>query len=105
MNDNRRYHVIIEKQVDMFVDLCRKIIEDKGLTKVWITKDEKESIVGIGDPDKATFCKDFGFTFYYEMIVGRLEDAVNEFIFKLNHFTKVAQSSDRFKVFKNGNEK
>jgi hypothetical protein len=101
MNDNRRYHVIIEQQVDIFIEACKKVIEQKGLTKIWVTKDEETSMVYIGDPDKASFNKDAGFTFYYEMIVNRLDDAMTEFIFKLNHFIKVARSTDRYKVFKN----
>lgn len=102
MNDRRRYHVIIERQVDMFVDLCRKIIDSKRLKdKIWVEKDEDMSIVNVGDPDKLSYHKNFGFTIPYEMIVNRLTEAAEEFDFKLDHFIKVANSTDRFKRFKN----
>jgi hypothetical protein len=106
MNDSRRYHKIIENQVDMFVDLCKKIIDAKGLKdKIWVIKDEDMSAVSIGDPDKMSHNKDFGFTMYYEMIVNRLSEAAEEFDFKLEHFIKVANSTDRFKRFKNNDSK
>lgn len=101
MNDNRRYHRIIEQEVDIFVNVCQKIVKDKKLDKVWVTKDEQLSVVSIGDPDKATYSKNFGFSMYYETIVGQIDEAINEFLFKLNHFIKVAESSDKFKIFKN----
>jgi len=101
-DDTRRFHRIIEQQVDIFVDVCKKHVEDKGLTKVWVIKDEEASLVSIGNPDKLQHNKDFGFSMYYETIVFNLDEAVNEFLFKLNHFIKVAQATDRYSAFKNG---
>lgn len=102
MNDNRRYHILIEQQIDIFVDVCKEIITKKNLSKqVWVIKDEDMSVVGIGDPDKLIYKKDFGFALYYEMIIGRLSEAVDEFRFKLDHFIKLANTTDRFEAFKN----
>ena len=101
MSENRRYHVLIEQQIDIFVDVAKHRLEELGLQdKVWVVKYEEESAVGIGDPDKLPHSKDFGFIFYYEQIIGKMDDAIQEFKFKLDHFVKVAKSTGRFKVFK-----
>lgn len=103
MNETRRYHRIIEQQVDIFIEICKRHINEKGLeNKIWVVKDEQASVVSIGNPDKLPHNRDFGFTMYYESIVPSLDDAVGEFVFKLDHFIKVAQTSDRYTVFKNG---
>ena len=98
-----RFLRIVEQQIDVFITICNRYIDERGLKgKVWVTKDEELSVVGIGDPDKLKHSKDYGFTFYYEMIIGRnLQEVVDEFKFKLDHFIKFANSSGRFKVFKN----
>ena len=100
--DNRRYHIIIEQTIDIFVNICQQYIKTKGLEKkVWVIKDEQQSVVTIGDPDKLFDCKDFGFAFYYEMILSRkMNEAVDEFIFKLEHFIKHANATGRFSVFR-----
>ncbi|MDO8641088.1 MAG: hypothetical protein Q7R33_06050 [Nitrosarchaeum sp.] len=107
MNDTRRYHRIVEQQVDIFIDLCKKLIQQRGLeSKIWVQKDEQESIVGIGDPDKLVHHKDFGFAFYYEMIISqKLEDVVAEFVFKLDHFIKLANTTNKFPKFKTNESK
>jgi len=103
MSENRRYHILIEQQINIFIDVCRSRLKEQGLeNKVWVVKHEEESIVGIGDPDKLPHSKDFGFVFYYEQILGKMEDAIAEFQFKLDHFIKVARSTGKFKVFKDG---
>jgi len=100
MNENRRYHILIEQQIDIFIECCKNYIEEKKL-KVWAIKDEASSMVGIGDPDKLFHSKDFGFVLPYETIIGRHDDAFEEFIFKLEHFIKLANNTNKFKVFKN----
>jgi hypothetical protein len=102
-----RYYRIVEQQIDVFITICERYIEQRGLKgKVWVTKDEEMSVVGIGDPDKLKQSKDYGFVFYYEMIIGRdLQEVVDEFKFKLDHFIKHANSSSRFKVFRNEENK
>jgi len=104
-NDIRRYHVLIEQKINIFIDICNRIITEKKLNKkIWVYKDELGSAVGIGDPDKPLQGKDYGFVFYYEMILEKdLGDAVKEFEFKLDHFIKVANTSDKFKSFKTNN--
>lgn len=98
-----RFYRIVEQQIDLFVEICQKYIKDKNLdtSKVWVIKDFENSVVGIGDPDKLMHNRDFGFVFYYEMIFNKLDDAVSEFKFKLDHFIKLSNSSDRFPAFKN----
>jgi hypothetical protein len=107
MLEQRRYHRLIEQKIDIFVDICNKIVTEKGLSKkVWVFKDELMSVVGIGDPDKSMVSKDYGFVFYYEMILDReMGDVVEEFMFKLEHFIKLANTTDKFKVFRNAQEK
>lgn len=106
MNENRRYHILIEQQVDIFVEVCKNRLKELGLQdSVWVVKHEEESMVGIGDPDKLPHSKDFGFVFYYEQIISRPNDAIEEFKFKLDHFVKVAKSTGKFKVFKDGSTK
>lgn len=102
-----RFYRIVEQQVDIFVEVCKDYIKNKGLDtkKVWVIKDQENSVVGIGDPDKLMHNRDFGFVFYYEMIFNKLEDAVNEFKFKLDHFIKISNSTDRFPVFKDVKKK
>jgi hypothetical protein len=103
MNETRRYHKIIEQQVDIFIEICKRHVKEKNLeSKIWVVKDEQMSCVSIGNPDKLPHSRDFGFTMYYESIVPSLDDAVSEFVFKLDHFIKVAQTSDRYSVFKDG---
>lgn len=100
-----RFYAIVEKQVDIFVEVCQRYITEKGLqNKVWVIKNQEDSSVSIGDPDKLTHNKDFGFVFYYEMIVFKLEDAVNEFKFKFDHFVKTSKLTNRFQAFKNEKE-
>jgi hypothetical protein len=103
MNEMGRYHKLIEQQVDIFIEICKRHVIDKGLSdKIWVTKDEVMSAVSIGNPDKMPHNRDFGFTMYYESIVPSIDNAVEEFVFKLDHFIKVAHTSDRYAVFKNG---
>jgi hypothetical protein len=103
MIEQRRYHIIIEQKVDIFVQVCQKYIKLTSLEKkVWVTKDEMASLVGIGDPDKIVSSKDYGFAVYYEAILDDFGAAVELFRFKLNHFIKTAQTTNRFQVFKNG---
>jgi len=98
---NSRFFKIVDQQIDMFIEVCRRCIKDKGLdSKIWVIKDEEASVVGIGDPDKLMHNKDFGFVFYYEMIISRpFEDAVDEFKFKLDHFIKTAKLTGKFAAF------
>jgi len=103
MNDNRRYHILIEQQIDIFVECCKKYIEKANL-KVWAIKDELTSMVGIGDPDKLFHSKDFGFVMPYETIINNRDEAFEEFAFKLEHFIKVAKETDKFSKFKNVDE-
>jgi hypothetical protein len=97
-----RFYRIVEQQVDIFVEICKNHIKDKNLNidKIWVIKDQESSVVGIGDPDKLMHNKDFGFVFYYETIFNNLENAVDEFKFKLDHYIKVSNSTDRFPIFK-----
>mgnify|MGYP000847521228 FL=1 len=97
--ENRRFHILIEQQIDIFIECCKKYLTTQNL-KVWVIKNEIDSIVGIGDPDKLFHSKDFGFTIPYEMIISNHDNAFEEFVFKLNHFIKIANSSDKFKAFK-----
>lgn len=97
--ENRRYHILIEKQVDAFIECCQKYLTTQNI-KVWVIKDEVISMVGIGDPDKLFHNKDFGFTIPYETILTNHDNAFDEFVFKLNHFIKIASASDKFKAFK-----
>jgi len=100
---NSRFNRLVEQQIDLFISICQKYIDQQGLKdKVWITKDEESSVIGIGDPDKLVHNRDYGFTFYYEMIIGRdLQEVVDEFKFKLSHFIKLANTTDKFKAFRN----
>jgi len=100
MNEYRRYHALIEQKVDIFIECCDNYIKKhyKNL-KVWVIKDEQASMVGIGDPDKLFHSKDFGFIIPYETVIQNHDEAVNEFIFKLDHFIKVAKTTNKFKIF------
>lgn len=101
--ENRRYHIIIEQKVDIFIDVCQKYIEKYQLQKfVWIIKDEQNSVIGVGNPDKLLHSKDFGFSIYYETIIEDMNTAVDLFKLKLNHFIKLAKSTDKFPAFKHG---
>ena len=101
-----RFLRVVEQQVDIFVEICRKYIEQKGLDKkIWVTKDEEASVVGIGDPDKVFHSKDYGFCFYYEMIFNRFDEAIEEFKFKLDHFIKLSKQTNKFPAFRDGKEK
>jgi hypothetical protein len=97
-----RFYRIVEQQIDIFIEICQKYITEKGLQdKIWVIKDQEDSSVNIGDPDKLAHNKDFGFVFYYEMIVFKLDDAFNEFKFKFDHFVKTSKLTNRFPAFKN----
>ena len=102
-----RFYRIVEQQVDLFVEICQKHIIEKGIDpkKVWVIKNQKDSVVGIGDPDKLMHNKDFGFVFYYEMIFNKLDDAISEFKFKLGHFIKVSNSTNKFPAFRDAKKK
>jgi len=101
MIEQRRYHILIEQKVDVFIDICKKAIQAKNLeNKIWVEKNEISSMVGIGDPDKLMHNKDFGFSFSYEAIIERFEDTIYEFEFKLDHYIKTANSTNKFKNFR-----
>ena len=102
MNEFRRYHILIEQQVDLFISLCSKIVKDRNIDKtVWVSKEEESSMVCAGNPDKVYYSKDFGFTIPYEAIMKDISEAIELFVFKLDHFIKLAQSTNKFSAFKN----
>jgi hypothetical protein len=105
MIEQRRYHIIIEQKVDVFIQVCETYIKKYGIEKkVWVVKDQLNSLVGIGDPDKLTHSKDYGFTIFYEAILDDMNKAVDLFKFKLEHFIKVAKTTDKFQAFKIKND-
>lgn len=96
-----RYHNLIEQIIDQFILVCQNRVDEVGLgKKVWVTKDLEDSMVNVGDPDRISSSRDFGFSIPYETILSDFSDGYNEFNFKLEHFIKIANSMDKFNVFR-----
>jgi|GEM_PF-4061465 len=98
-----RFYQLVEKNIDIFIEICKLHIKKRHLeNKIKVIKDEQLSVVAIGDPNVQIMNKNFGFVFYYEMIFGRdLQDVNDEFKFKLDHFIKTANQTNKFPAFKN----
>ena len=101
MTPEGRIHRNIELIVDQFVVMCSNRIKELGIDRrVWVSKDFENSMVNVGDPDKISASRNFGFTISYESIMDNFADAYEGFEFKLNHFIKMANSMGKFNAFR-----
>ena len=97
-----RIHKIIEHDVDIFISICNTYLDECGLNEVCASKDIETSIITVGRKDQDHQKPGFGFTIPYESVINNLQNAFDEFKFKVKHF---ANNIEKFSAFRVKNDK